>query len=59
MTMLHLTEERLLELIDMKADELFAAIDEIKNDPIQRNWAYDVEGYDMTAIGVASRMGRC
>ena len=42
MTMLHLTEERLLELVDMKADELFAAIDEIKNDPIQRNWSYDI-----------------
>lgn len=41
MTMLHITEERLLELLEMKADELFAAIDEIKNDPIQRNWMYD------------------
>ena len=41
MTMLHITEERLLELIDMKADELFAAIEEIKADPIQRNWMYD------------------
>lgn len=42
MTMLHITEERLLELIDMKADELFAAIEEIKADPIQRNWGYDL-----------------
>ena len=42
MTMLHITEERLLELLDMKADELFEAIEEIKADPIQRNWAYDI-----------------
>ena len=41
MTMLHLTEEKLLELIDMKADDLFAAIEEIKHDPIQKNWVYD------------------
>ena len=41
MTMLHITEERLLELLDMKADEVFEAIEEIKADPIQRNWMYD------------------
>jgi hypothetical protein len=43
MTMLHITEERLLEMVDMKADELFAAIDEIKADPIQKSWVYDAE----------------
>ena len=42
MTVIHITEERLLELIDMKADELFAAIEEIKADPIQKNWTYDI-----------------
>ena len=42
MTVIHITEERLLELIDMKADDLFAAIDEIKADPIQKNWVYDI-----------------
>ena len=42
MTMIHITEDRLLEIIDMPADELFAAIEEIKNDPIQKNWEYDV-----------------
>ena len=42
MTVIHITEQRLLELLDMKADELFAALDEIKADPIQRNWAYDI-----------------
>ena len=41
MTMLHITEERLLELLDLSADELFDAIDEIKADPIQKNWVYD------------------
>ena len=43
MTVVHITEERLLELLEMKADELFAAIDEIKADPIQKNWVYDAE----------------
>ena len=42
MTVIHITEERLLELLDMKADELFAALDEIKADPIQKNWKCDI-----------------
>ena len=42
MTVIHITEERLLEIIDMKADDLFAALDEIKADPIQKNWVYDI-----------------
>lgn len=46
MTMLHLTEQRLLELLDMKADELFEAIEQIKADPIQKNWVYDTEEED-------------
>ena len=53
MTMIHITEERLLELIDMKADELFDAIEEIKADPIQRNWVYDADeaaAHDMAAL---------
>ena len=52
MTMLHITEERLLELLDLSADELFDAIDEIKADPIQKNWVYDAEeaaAHDMAA----------
>ena len=43
MTVIHITEEQLLEILDMKADELFAALDDIKADPIQRNWVYDAE----------------
>lgn len=45
MTMIHITEDRLLELIGLPADELLAAIEEIKADPIQRNWAYDAPAF--------------
>ena len=46
MTVLHITEDRLLEMLDLSADELFDAIDEIKADPIQKNWVYDAEEID-------------
>ena len=46
MTMIHITEERLLELLDLSFDELFDAIDEIKADPIQKNWVYDADETD-------------
>lgn len=46
MTVIHITEERLLELLDLPADELFDAIEEIKADPIQRNWVYDTTEED-------------